>query len=430
MKRAVGSVLGACLRSLLLTSALLTLGVAAEASRPRAVGAADQTSETVFLTNTGTVKVITSGCRSCAETRPGAEPRIGAGEGYVEFIASEPGTQWLGGLTRGHQNNAQDIAFAIYFTGAGVVEVRENGVSRATVAQRGGDVFRIALSSHPVRYTKNNVVFYTSARIASDLLRFTPAPLPQGSSATDPVTATSAPPSSPLDRRGPWASRDRSVPVPAVPSGVAEKRGTFPGPDARLTRPNLLDDFADANPGAVDVNAIGTGTGGVFGPVGTGTGGVFGPAGTGTGGVSLVPGPVSLPSSDAPLPAGIAGGRGAGGSSQTLATTQLVGVGQDGVLMRSSSFSEASLRDLLIDVTWNLPGGGHSQRLELFSPDGALYQRFTAPLGSGAPQTIETRLPVGGTWMTQYSLFGRWSVAVYLDDDTSPATSTGFFLIQ
>jgi hypothetical protein len=408
MKRAVGSVLGAGLRSLLLTSALLTLALAAEASRPRAVAAADQTSETVFLTNTGTVKVITSGCRRCAETRPGAEPHLDAGEGYVEFIASAPGTQWLGGLTRGHQNNAPDMAFAIYFTGAGVVEVRENGVPRASVAQRGGDVFRIALSSHPVRYTKNNVVFYTSARIASDLLRFTPAPLPQGSSATDPVTATSAPPSSPLDRRGPWTSRDHSVPVPAVPPGVAERRGTFPGPEARLTRPNLLDDFADTNPGAVDLNAVGTGTGGV----------------------SLAPGTVSLPSSGAPLPAGIAGGRGAGGSSQTLATTQLVGVGQDGVLMRSSSFSEASVRDLLIDVTWNLPGGGHSQRLELFSPDGALYQRFTAPLGNGAPQTIETRLPVGGTWMTQYALFGRWSIAVYLDDDTRPATSTGFFLIQ
>jgi hypothetical protein len=411
----VRSVISRCLASLLLTSALLTPGHSTEAAGPRDVAAKDQTVETVFLTNTGTVRVTTSGCRSCADTRHGAGPLIGAGEGYVAIIAAEPSTQWLGGLTLSPQNNAQDLAFAIYFTGVGAVEVREHGVPRASIAQSAGDVFRITVSSHGVRYSKNTVVFYTSARIPTDQLRFTAARLPHRSGAPDSGIAPLTSGSSPLDGRRPLASGDQSVPMPAVTLGVAERiPGTLPGPDARLAGPNLPSDFADSNQGAVVFSGGGTTGGGSLIP-----------------GNSLLPPAIALlPPAIASVPAAIPASPGAGGASGTLATVQFVGVGHDGVLMPSGSFSEPTLRDLLIDVTWNLPGGGHTQRVELFSPDGALYQRFRAPIGTAAPQTIETRVPVGGTWMTQHSLFGGWSVVVYLDDDTIPATSTGFVFAQ
>jgi hypothetical protein len=35
---------------------------------------------------------------------------------------------------------------------------------------------------------------------------------------------------------------------------------------------------------------------------------------------------------------------------------------------------------------------------------------------------------VGGTWITEYSLFGAWRVEVYLDRDTMPIT-TGVFVL-
>ncbi len=33
---------------------------------------------------------------------------------------------------------------------------------------------------------------------------------------------------------------------------------------------------------------------------------------------------------------------------------------------------------------------------------------------------MATRLPLGGTWITQYSLYGTWRVEVYLDQARTP----------
>ena len=104
-------------------------------------------------------------------------------------------------------------------------------------------------------------------------------------------------------------------------------------------------------------------------------------------------------------------------------------------------FSGQTLRDLLIVVEYrDLLPGPHTQRLKLFLPDGALYQQFTTEFdaadqptrGQGHPaprwESVEVRLPVGGTWITEHALYGTWRFEVYLDDARNPITSTTFVL--
>lgn len=104
-----------------------------------------------------------------------------------------------------------------------------------------------------------------------------------------------------------------------------------------------------------------------------------------------------------------------------------VGVNQNE--RRVHGFHFRDLRELYIRVTWNLPGGPNTQRIELFSPNGALYQRFSMEFTSPTTvTTTETWVPVGGTWITQYSLFGAWRVEVYLDGSATPVATSGFVL--
>ncbi len=108
------------------------------------------------------------------------------------------------------------------------------------------------------------------------------------------------------------------------------------------------------------------------------------------------------------------------------ATLQFIGVNHDGKSTGGVEFSGGLVRDLRILVGWQHLAGSHSQRLDLFSPDGSLYQRFTTPF---ADTSVETRLLVGGTWITQNSLFGAWRVEVFLDGEKMPITSGAFVLI-
>jgi hypothetical protein len=97
-----------------------------------------------------------------------------------------------------------------------------------------------------------------------------------------------------------------------------------------------------------------------------------------------------------------------------------------------AQFSAAALRDLLITVVYqNLALGPHTQRLHLYAPDGALYQQFsTAFVVEGSVSRPETRLLVGGTWITQHSLYGTWRVEVYLDQARTPAAYRALVLSQ
>ncbi len=106
------------------------------------------------------------------------------------------------------------------------------------------------------------------------------------------------------------------------------------------------------------------------------------------------------------------------------AALTLTGRLHDGRSQQADEFSTTSLRDLLISLIYTNAGDLHQQRIELYAPDGSLYQRLT---GAMAPRT-QTLVPVGGTWITEHSLFGGWRVDVFVDRETSPIVTQAFTL--
>jgi hypothetical protein len=104
---------------------------------------------------------------------------------------------------------------------------------------------------------------------------------------------------------------------------------------------------------------------------------------------------------------------------------------QDQQLLERNDFWAPSVRELKINVWWNV-AGTQTQRLELFAPDGSLYRRFSTAFDANAATSgntvVETRLPVGGTWITEYSLYGAWRVDVYLAGQPTLVTSASFIL--
>jgi hypothetical protein len=108
------------------------------------------------------------------------------------------------------------------------------------------------------------------------------------------------------------------------------------------------------------------------------------------------------------------------------ATVQFAALNQNGSQTGGTQFSAGMVRDLRVLTGWQNVEGTHSQRLEFYGPDGSIYQRHAAQFsGSGV---VETRLPVGGTWITQHSLYGAWRVEVFLDGGATPVT-TGVFIL-
>lgn len=128
---------------------------------------------------------------------------------------------------------------------------------------------------------------------------------------------------------------------------------------------------------------------------------------------------------------GASGSSGTVAGASSLAVVQFVGVMQDQTLLARDEFVADFVRQLKITVQWKV-AGNHAQRLELFTPDGSLYRRiatdFTGVGVASALTPVETLLPVGGSWITEHSLFGTWRVDVYLDGQ--PATSATFGLIR
>jgi hypothetical protein len=188
------------------------------------------------------------------------------------------------------------------------------------------------------------------------------------------------------------------TPAPAASSGAARESS---GP-----RRGVSTDAGSAQPPASPYGRIAA----VFAPAGGATGG----SATDAGG----PNPMGI-ASQAGGPGGASGAQG----SQS-ATLSLTGRTHTGHSQAGDEFSATSLRDLLIAMTYS-DVSGTRQRLELYAPDGSLYQKFTGPL---APST-QTLVPVGGTWITDHSLYGIWRIDVYVDRDTTPIATTTFTLI-
>jgi hypothetical protein len=131
---------------------------------------------------------------------------------------------------------------------------------------------------------------------------------------------------------------------------------------------------------------------------------------------------------------GLGGGGGqAGGPAGSSAGTQsglsaaltLTGHLHNGSSQQADQFSTTSLRDLLISMTYSNVSGSHRQRLELYAPDGSLYQKISGAVAA----STQALIPVGGTWITEHSLFGDWRVDVYVDRETTPIASHAFTLL-
>jgi hypothetical protein len=106
-----------------------------------------------------------------------------------------------------------------------------------------------------------------------------------------------------------------------------------------------------------------------------------------------------------------------------------VGVMTSGRARMGDDFLGQGLRELRIVADWSGLNRMHCQRVEVFSPDGSLYQRFTdAVTASGRLLSVTTRLPVNGTAIVDAGLYGAWCVVLFLDDDDAPIARRGFVL--
>ena len=111
------------------------------------------------------------------------------------------------------------------------------------------------------------------------------------------------------------------------------------------------------------------------------------------------------------------------------ARVSFVGVLGNGRNRTGESFPGSDLRELRLIVEWTEIEKVHHQRLEVVSPDGALYQRFASTFtGSGRPLSVITRLPVTGSAITDSGLYGEWCAEVFLDDEDAPIARRRFFL--
>jgi len=87
-----------------------------------------------------------------------------SGDAFVEFTARQSDSERSCGLNNSNEihQSTSDINFAIKLTSTKKANVVENGVVKAKVKYKAGNVFRVAVESGVVNYYKNGSVFYTS----------------------------------------------------------------------------------------------------------------------------------------------------------------------------------------------------------------------------------------------------------------------------
>ncbi|MBP6703469.1 MAG: hypothetical protein KBH14_09570 [Vicinamibacteria bacterium] len=91
-------------------------------------------------------------------------PVLSAGDGYVEFDATETTSYRMLGLGRGDVNQGfPDLEWAVYLTGNGAFQLFESGVAKTgPMPYATGDRFRVAVESGIVTYRHNGTLSYTS----------------------------------------------------------------------------------------------------------------------------------------------------------------------------------------------------------------------------------------------------------------------------
>lgn len=89
--------------------------------------------------------------------------------------------------------------------------------------------------------------------------------------------------------------------------------------------------------------------------------------------------------------------------------------------------------DLAMPFSWDRPGRrGRSAVAPAATANGVPVQALGNPRDGRAPvrQSLHARLPVAGTSITMSSLYGRWTVQAFLDDQTRPCSPPRVFAIQ
>jgi len=108
------------------------------------------------------------------------------------------------------------------------------------------------------------------------------------------------------------------------------------------------------------------------------------------------------------------------GAVQPVAMTVTVCDSSEQGCSAATSFGLGSFRDLGVVVDWkNVPSGTHTQQIALVQPNGVVYQTVSHSFGVadgtlGAP-AINDVIPVAGTFITQRSQTGEWTLEVSLD---------------
>ena len=112
------------------------------------------------------------------------------------------------------------------------------------------------------------------------------------------------------------------------------------------------------------------------------------------------------------------------------ARMSFTGVLTSGQARAGEVFPGGDVREIRVVVTWSDLDHAHLQRLELYSPDGSLYQRFNATFtGERRPVSVVTPLPVAGSSITDAGLYGAWCAEVFLDDEDAPIARRRFDVI-
>jgi len=94
------------------------------------------------------------------------------------------------------------------------------------------------------------------------------------------------------------------------------------------------------------------------------------------------------------------------------------------------TFTLSELRELRVIVNWSQAEEAHLQRVDLYAPDGTLYQRFAGSFtGDRRPVAVVTRVPVAGSSIVDSSLLGAWCAEAFLDDEDAPIARRRFDLL-
>ena len=114
------------------------------------------------------------------------------------------------------------------------------------------------------------------------------------------------------------------------------------------------------------------------------------------------------------------------------ATVRVMAVQQSGrVMVGTQHIRSAGLTDLAFVTEWDRLVGSHRQRFDFYGPHGHLYQTVSTRVVGDEHNdaTIETFLPVAGTWITSHGLYGAWCVHLFLDDRPDPVARVTFVLV-